>query len=261
MTEDTVLITKNMGGGTKEIPLLQDSILTEWSLYPRLFQDFHNNGLEIETYEILDLLDREFQKTTFTRRGSERLELAGNTYDALVLDAINQRIGGKTRIWIDKNTGMMLKTETPNRQTTTLTDKSVKPEIRRLNADTLILAKAGILIRNFQNISYLKVKATLNPIGQWITPESLNIRGQSFSGTVENNRIEGIFEISHQRYNGENPPPFPADYSRDQDLQPFLLPEDFIESDDPVLINKAKELTAGARDSWDAAKRLVEMGG
>jgi hypothetical protein len=35
-----------------------------------------------------------------------------------------------------------------------------------------------------------------------------------------------------------------------------LAPEDFIESEDPVLIQKAKALTAGAEDSWEAAKRL-----
>ena len=35
-----------------------------------------------------------------------------------------------------------------------------------------------------------------------------------------------------------------------------LEPEDFIESDDSLLIQKANELTAGAKDSWEAAKRL-----
>ena len=46
MTEDTALITQNMGGGTKEVPLLPDCILTDFTLYPRLLEDFNNTGLE-----------------------------------------------------------------------------------------------------------------------------------------------------------------------------------------------------------------------
>jgi len=64
----------------------------------------------------------------------------------------------------------------------------------------------------------MKVEATLNPIGNWITPESLNVHGQSFTGMVENNRVQGTFEISHSRYDGQNPPPFPADYAGDKEL-------------------------------------------
>lgn len=258
MSENLVLISQNMGGGTKEVPLLPDCILTDFSLYPRLLEDFHNTGLETKAYEILDFIDREFQKTTFTYIGTEQLELAGNTYDSLVLDGINHEIGAKSRHWIDIDAGKMLKTEIPGLQTTRLTDKSVKKKLRRFNRDAHILAEAGIMIQDYQNLSYLKVDAILNPIGNWITPESLNVRGQSFVGTVQNNQVKGTFEISHQRYDGENPPPFPTDYNNDPELKPYLEFQDFIECDDPVLIKKAKELTAGADDSWEASKRLAK---
>lgn len=258
MTDDTALITMNMGGGTKEVLLPPDCILTELSLYPRLLEDFNSTGLETKTYQVLDFMDREFQKTIITFVGSEQLELAGNTYDSLVLDAINLEIGAKSRLWIDKSTGGYLKTEIPGLQTTVLTDRSVKNKLRRFNRDAHILAKAGVMIQDYQNLSYLKVTSTLDPIGNWVTPESLNVRGQSFTGTVENNTIKGTFEISHRRYDGQDPPPFPADFKNNQELKPFLQPEDFIESADPILIKKAEELTEGASNSWDASKRLAK---
>ena len=68
--------------------------------------------------------------------------------------------------------------------------------------------------------------------------------------------IQGTFEIRHERYDGTNPPSFPADYSGRPELRPYLKPEDFIESEDPVLARKAEDLVRGAADSWDAAKRL-----
>lgn len=258
MTDDSVLITQNMGGGTKKVPLPPDGILSDFGLYPRLLKDFRNTGLESKTYQILDLIDREFQKHTFTYQGSEQLELAGKTFETLKLAAINHEIGGKAIYWIDAATGENLKNEVPGLQTTRLTDKSVKKKLRRFNRDAHILARAGIMIQDYQNLSYLKVKATLDPIGNWITPESLNVRGQTFRGTVTDNHVEGTFEISHLKYSGENPPPFPADYSDNPELKAYLEPQDFIESEDPVLIAKAQELTAGAGDSWEASKRLAE---
>jgi hypothetical protein len=190
--------------------------------------------------------------------GSEQLELAGNSYDALMLEGLNHEIGAKSRIWIDKATGDNLQTEIPGLQSTRLTDRSVKKKLRRFNRDAHILARAGVMIQDYQNLSYLKVDATLNPIGNWITPESLNVKGQRFAGTVENNQVKGTFEINHERYNGMNPPSFPADHSGNPELKPYLNPEDFIESDDPLLIKKAEELTAGAGDSWEASKRLAK---
>jgi hypothetical protein len=74
--------------------------------------------------------------------------------------------------------------------------------------------------------------------------------------TVEDNRIEGIFEIRHRRCDGQQAPPFPPDFDTDESLRPYLEPEDLVEADDPVLVRKAKELTRGAKDSWDALRRL-----
>ena len=60
-------------------------------------------------------------------------------------------------------------------------------------------------------ISYMKVKAEIRTLGQWRTPEDLNVPNQSFEGSVEENLIDGVFTISHPRYDGKNAPDFPVD--------------------------------------------------
>jgi hypothetical protein len=256
MLGNTAEITQNMGGGTKAVTIPPDCILTNFDLYPRILREFHGTGLDTKQYRILDLFDREIYDVTYTFQGTEEIKLAGKTFQAIVLESLNHGIGSKTRDWIDQKSGLLLKSEVPNLQTTYLADKSIKNKLRRFNRDAHIFAPAGVMIQDFLDISYIKVQATLDPIGCWITPETLNVRGQKFEGRVDNNLIEGTFEIRHERYDGSNPPPFPADYADNPELRPYLLPEDFIESDDPVLVRKAEELVGGAEDSWDAAKRL-----
>jgi transglutaminase-like putative cysteine protease len=102
----------------------------------------------------------------------------------------------------------------------------------------------------------MKVKATIEPIGLWVTQQSLNVPGQSFTGNIKDNLVEGVFEIEHKRYDGSNAPSFPPDFSEDESLKKYLGPEKMIESEDPVLIKKAKEITKGSKDSWEAACRL-----
>ncbi len=129
-------------------------------------------------------------------------------------------------------------------------------KIEAANLDKSISTKTNVSIADFQSISYMKVKATIEPTGLWVTPGSLNIAGQKFEGTVKENLIEGIFEIEHKKYDGTDASPFPADFNDVDSLKKYLEPEAFCESDDRVLIKKAQELTEGSKDSWEEAKRL-----
>ncbi|MHC4586332.1 MAG: transglutaminase-like domain-containing protein, partial [Planctomycetota bacterium] len=122
--------------------------------------------------------------------------------------------------------------------------------------DENLFAKVDVAIADVQAISYMKVKATVEPIGLWVTQEGLNVPGQSFTGTINDNLIEGVFEIEHKRYDGSDAPPYPADFSRDESVKKYLEPEKLLESDDPVLIKKAQEIAEGSKDSWEAACRL-----
>jgi hypothetical protein len=254
---DRAQITSMPSDIKKEVVLPPDVILGNSIWSPHLLKDFGEKSLDKKRYKELNVIDGEIQETTVTKKGIETLNVAGKEYTALVLDTLNHKIGLKATFWIDTETGYFIKAELPTR-TVTLAGKSVKSKIKRVSVDDDIIAKAGVNISDLRAISSMRVKASLDPIGTWITPESLNVPGQKFEGTVQNNVIDGVFEIAHKRYDGRNVPLFPPDFSGDETLKSYLEPEHLIESDDPVLKKKAEELTEGSRDTWDAIKRLSQ---
>jgi hypothetical protein len=243
------------GGAEKAVKMGPEVVFENPVYFPHLRRDFGEFGAETKSYRVLDLLDRKVRETTYTKKSVEPVELAGQTSRAIVLDCFVPETGLKLRLWVDEERGRLLRMDTP-RVVVALAEKSAASGLVRASLDDHILAKAGARIDDINAISYLKVRAALGPVGNPVTPESLNVPGQHFEGTVDRNTIEGVFEVRHPKYDGKNAPPYPSNLGGRTELEPFLAPEDFIESDDPVLNGKAKHIAAGAADSWDAAKRL-----
>ncbi len=237
-----------------ELP--QDVILENMLFFPHLLKDFVEEGLEEKTYEIYEVREAEVQKTTYTKIGTEELEFAGKTYNAILLNELNQETGLKVKWWLNTENGYLLKAVLPNNRMSYLTDPSVVKKIKMANLDENLASKVNVSIADFQAISYMKVKAEIEPTGLWVTTEGLNVRDQSFTGTVNENLIEGVFEIQHMPYDGSDAPDFPPDFSKVDSLKEYIEPDDMIDSDDPVLVKKAREITEGSKDSWEAARRL-----
>ncbi len=256
VTGDTARFISTPGNREVKIPLPPEVVFENTLSFPHLLRDFVQQKLDQKTYEILEVREAEVQKSTYTRVGTEKVELAGRTYHALIFEKLNQKTGLKGRMWLDRENGYLLKATAPGNRISYRADPSVVNRIKMADVDASILAKANVTIADVQAISYMKVKATLEPSGLWVTQEGLNVPGQRFAGTINNNLVEGIFEIEHRRYDGAGAPAFPPDFSKDQSLKKYLEAEEFIESDDPVLIAKAQEITKGSKDSWEAARRL-----
>ena len=238
------------------VALPPEAVLENTLWFPHLGKDFVERNLEQVTYDIFEVREAEVQKSTYTKAGIESLPLAGESFSAVILDRLNHKTGLKTRMWLDAATGYLLKTTAAGNRVSYRADPSVVNRIKMANIDDTLCARVGVVIPDVQVITYMKVQATLEPTGLWVTPEGLNVPGQRFTGTIRNNLIEGVFEIEHVRYDGVDAPPFPADWGPEETLRRYLVPEAFIESDDPVLIMQALEIAAGSRDSWEAACRL-----
>ncbi|MBZ5497038.1 MAG: hypothetical protein LAP85_11600 [Acidobacteriia bacterium] len=246
------------GSGTNQeqvVPLPPDVVLANTLYYPHLVVDFVGRRLETKTYPIFDGRDAQVQETVYTRARIETLRRAGKTYETIVLDSLNKWNGMKSTLWLEPATGIAVQTRHPNRLSY-LADASVVQAVQTANLDANLIANANISIPNPREISYMKVRTTIDPTGFWVSPEGLNIPGQRFAGTVKDNRVEGEFEIEHRRYDGSKAPPFPPDFSREPALKDHLAASELIQSDDPVLVEKAREITKGSRDSWEAARRL-----
>lgn len=253
---DKIRFVSEMPNEEELIPLSPDVLLENTTFFPHLIRDFVDNGLKEQSYKVFEVREGEVQTSTYTKTGTEKMELAGRTYNAVTLDELNNKTGLKIKWWIDTETGLVLRTELPGNRFVYLSDASVVKKIKVAKLDDIISTRTNIAIADYQSISYMKVQATIEPSGLWVTEESLNVPGQSFSGTVEENLVEGIFEIEHTRYDGSGAPPFPPDFSGDPSLVEFIEPEDKIESDDPGIAGKAQEITKGSKDSWEAACRL-----
>jgi len=239
---------------TVELP--PDVVLENVLFFPHLIKDFVERKLPKKSYQIYEVRETEVQKSTYTKIGTETLELAGKSYNALVLDKLNHKTGLKAKMWIDVESGYMLKGVIPGNRMSYLADPSVVNRIKMADVDNTLFTKVDVAIADIQAISYMKVKATVQPTGLWVTQESLNVPGQIFTGTIKDNLIEGVFEIKHKRYDGSDAPPYPPDFSNDESVKEYLEADEFIQSDDPILIEKAQEITRGSKDSWEAACRL-----
>jgi hypothetical protein len=245
------------GMAKEEVVTLPPDVLLENSFhYPHLVEDFVHRKLETAGYKIFNGRDAKTQDVVYTKAGVETVTRAGRKFETIVLDCLNRTNGLKVRSWLDPATGIFVQTQMPSRMTY-LADASVAQAMQTGVLDPTLSVRANKSIPNPNDISYMKVRAVIAPTGLWVTPESLSVPGQRFAGTVKDNLIEGEFTIEHRRFDGSNAPPFPPDFGRDPALKPFLEPSELIQSADPVLAEKAREITKGSKDSWEAARRAA----
>ena len=240
------------------LDLPEGVVLDNTLFHPHLVADFADRKLQTRTYLLFDGRDGAVRETTYTRTGAETIQRAGRTFDTIVLDSIDHKTGLKATTWLDPKTGINIEVRQPGNRRTYLAEPSVVNEVRFASFDSVAVSKANIAIPNFRKLSSLSVRATLEPSGLTPTPDSLNVPGQRFTGTVQRNVIDGVFEIEPRRYDGAQAPPFPPDFGGQASLREYLTARGFIQSDDPVLAARAREITNGARDSWDAAHRISE---
>jgi len=255
---DTARFTDTMNGDERAVGLSEDVLLENTLYFPHLVRDFVDGEAGEKTYRILDVREMEIQNCTYKEIEREEIKLAGERFKAIVLDKHIHETGVRIKVWIDTDSGKLIRTELPNNRKSYLAKSSVVKRIEVANLNESVITKANVSIADIKSISYMKVRGIINPTGLVVSEEGLNIPGQSFEGTTDGNRIEGVFEVEHPRYEGADAPPFPSDFSGDEALREFLVPESMIESDDPVLVEKAEEVTAGAKDAWEAAVRLSE---
>ncbi|MDX9857902.1 MAG: transglutaminase-like domain-containing protein [candidate division Zixibacteria bacterium] len=251
---DTVEMVAPGDSNTTRVALPPGTILQNSRLQHHVVDFFVRDTLLEQECRLFNEMDGTVNTVHYRNLGRESLQLAGSTYDALKVTELDKTTGVATTFWVDPSTGLLLKSTGVRDQY--LTDPGVRDRIVRADFDERLFARVDTIISNPWGLSYMKVRAVMRPGGLWITPEGLTVPGQAFEGTVVDNMVDGVFEISHARYNGVGAPPFPPDFTATDSLWKYLQPQEMIESDDPSLIAKAQELTAGSRDSWEAVTRL-----
>ena len=235
--------------------LPENVILPNTQFFYHLRNDFVDQNLEQKVYPVFDMRTGQTTEMSYLKTGEGKVELVNNIYDAVLFTESDGVTGVASKIWIDKKTGLRLRVESPSQLTMYLADASVRENITTGNWDDVILGKTNKYISSIKGISSMKVKVKLDA-----TPapaiDDLQITGQIFTGDLDGHSIDGIFEISHKRYKGENAPGFPIDTQEFKGIKPYLDPATYIESDDLVLIKAAHDITEGSEDLWDAACKI-----
>lgn len=255
---DTARCWSSLTGKTCAVPFTDD-VIREGPLHAyHIKRDFIDGDATEKTYNIFSLQEFKVEETTVTRVGAETVELNGQQYETIIVEVFNHPSGLRLKSWVEVEEGTTVKLEVGNKRIIYLADPSIKKTIELVNLDEQIVTKTNVAISDVQGISYMKIKARIKPTGLVVAAEDLSVPGQSFTGTVAENLIEGTFEIEHPRYDGAGAPPFPPDFGGDEAIAPYVDAATLIESDDPVLAARAREITEGSADSWEAACRLSE---
>jgi len=241
---------------SKDLLLSDDILLDNGYYYSFLLKDL-NKDLREKTYEVLETTEGKIQIRTYKLLGKEKLKLKGHRYSAVKYHEFHKSTGITASLWIDKTTGLLLQRVFSNGFKTYISNKSVIKKTKTANIDDAIFIKVNELVSNAREIAYMKISCQIRAPGEQLSSEKLNVPGQKFTGTVKDNIIDGVFEISYNKYDGSSAPAFPAYHYDDHTLQIYLEPENLIESDSPSIIRKAEEITRGAEDSWEAVIRIV----
>jgi hypothetical protein len=157
--------TSSLSNEEAVVELSSDAVLENTLFFPHLKRDFVDGSLNEKSYESFEVREEKLQTVVYTKLGMEKVELAGQSYDAMILERFNEATAIKYKMWIDTETGMSLKTEMPNNRRGYLADESVMKKIELANLNDTIVSKVNVSIADVPGITYMKVQATVEPTG------------------------------------------------------------------------------------------------
>lgn len=256
---DSVRITPPRGGDEMALALPPDVRLECGVTYASLLRDLRANDQPRLSDRIIDSVNGRFLERDVIWVRTDTLRVIDRDVPCAMIELIIPGLGARSQVWVDDTNGRLVRLIAGDGTTISRTDSDVKRRAERVAFDNQFITDVDTRIDDPHRIRRMNVRAVFHSVGSRLDSASLNVPGQSFVGTVAFNRVEGVFDISHPRYDGSDAPPFPPpDWSGDSDLKKYLEPEPFIESNDPAITAMATELTEGSDDSWDATRRLAK---
>ncbi len=133
-----------------------------------------------------------------------------------------------------------------------LSDASATQNIRTVDLLEIVTFPSNVAIDDRMLVDYLKLRLTAEIVAEPVDKDFLSSHCQSFSGTVTDYKIDGVFEVHALVFSG------PGDRYPLEEPKEYLMPERWIESDDPAIKAKAEEITRGCKDSWEASQKVAQ---
>lgn len=243
------------GQAATSVYLPENTILPNTMFFPHLLVDFGSGGMDSTTYQVFNVRTGRVEDFVYLKLGEEQIELNNKVYKAVVVKEKDPGTGLLTTLWIDRDSGLRLKQESQNHLGIYLTDPSVMERLSTGDWDDQIFVRTNLHIGDISRISSMTIQADLDAI-PGTGMEALNVKGQSFRGSITGNSLKGSFEVEHLLYSGDGALPFGNPQIFQGDLKNYLQSEELIQSGDPEIKDLASRLTAGSEDFWDAACHL-----
>lgn len=192
---------------------------------------------------------------TITWKGRDTLVVAQTPFVCDRFTVAYPAVGVHSVMWADAADGLLVKVESSDGAVVLRSDATIRDRIERYRYDEKIMARVDVEVDDPRAIRRLHVRAVIQSGGPPLDADALSVDGQRFEGRVERNRIDGEFVVEHPGYDGSDAPPLGAPV--DSGLARYLRPEPFIESDDAILVAKARRLVGSSEDSWAATRAIA----
>ena len=162
----------------------------------------------------------------------------------------------------DAETGEFVRLDLPAQKTTIeLADANVVKLAQKAHAEEVLarhFIKSNVLFDDFLKVNQLEAEIDVRVIGSGIgnEPSVLNTAMQSFEGEKNGDHIVGEIRVHTVKFDGNTESPAFPTVPQNRDLDKWLSPSVYIESDHPTIVAKATELTMGAKSRWDAVLKI-----
>lgn len=162
----------------------------------------------------------------------------------------------------DAETDEFVRLDIPAQQTTIeLADANVVKLAQKSRAEEVLtghFAQSNRVFDDFLKVSLVKAEIDVTVIGSGVTNDAsvLTTAMQRFDGQKDGDHIVGKITVRSIRFGDDRESlAFPMS-SHKPELEVWLTPSVYIESDHPAIIAKAAELTKGAKTRWDAVLKI-----
>jgi hypothetical protein len=158
-------------------------------------------------------------------------------------------------IWLDEKTAELFYLDVPAQGFTLVrSGPEVKQDIENFAVMESLVEKSDFKVEEAEKFKSMKFRLHAQTFGERLTSADLNTSIQQFNGKVSPTEVNGLFTVTTTQYDS-SPSPGIREIEITEEFRPYVKAEIGIESNDPRIIEKAKEITEGSGDAWEAAVR------
>ncbi|MCU0960129.1 MAG: lasso peptide biosynthesis protein [Pirellulaceae bacterium] len=175
-----------------------------------------------------------------------------------------QLAGAGLTILIDAQSGQFVQMNLPAQKTVVrMADASVAEDAAETAVPDVLarhFAQSNVVFDDFLRITSIQLKVEASLIGEAVGQDEATLQTamQEFAGQRQDSAVSGAFTVRSHTYEPTTPIPFPGSPPSEPALAAYLQPSAMIESDDAAIAAKARELTQGVSQRWEAVARIAD---